>query len=180
MYEEFIHPNRLDRQEEVQALLAAREAIIIQRLIDAGIPVTPLRVARILLPYKRKLRRKYRNELNIGGLYVYAVRPIAFLDVEVPNILPWDTKFSGEYSELEIKRTMREYLVRYKESIDGTKVLFSLAGKPDGQARSKPVTARELGRWKTFLEARGFNWDNVLTAKQWRTRVLSPAYFTLP
>jgi hypothetical protein len=181
MYEEFRHPTTIAAKEQYDDLLLARRTKIEEYLTENNIPITEAIIEKYWRGYKRRLKREFRSRVRNTGLYVFAELPIAFLDFEVPNALPWNTKEINTGTEEEpviesVKRTVREYLAIYNESLDGTKVLFALGGKPVTGSRPKGVTRAEIDIWRTLLESRGFDWANAGTIAQWRQRLTSPAY----
>jgi len=173
MYEEFRHPSMIEAKAQYDALLSARRTKIEEYLTENNIPITEEIIEKYWRGYKRRLKREFRSKISNTGLYVFAELPIAFLDFNVPDALPWNTKI---VDDVEVTRTIREYLAIYNESLDGTKVLFALCGKPVSVSRPKGVTVAEINIWRTLLESRGFDWANAGTIAQWRQRLASPAY----
>jgi hypothetical protein len=185
MYEEFWHPYVIQSRQVYDNLLAARRTAVEEYLMEHSMPLTEEVIEIYWRGYRRRLQRQFRNVLHsFLGLHVFAELPIAFLDLNVPAALGWHTKTEQTDTDpthgypifTTTQRTMREYLIRYDESLDGTKVLFCLAGSPHGSGREGRVTAAELDVWKALLESQGFDWNNAGNFNQWRQRLASAVY----
>ena len=100
MYEEFRHPRVIAAKEQYDALVLARRTRIEEYLTEHDIPITEEIIEKYWRGYKRRLKSEFRSRLNNTGLYVFAELPIAFLDFNVPDALPWNTK---TVDEVEVK-----------------------------------------------------------------------------
>jgi hypothetical protein len=184
MYEEFRQPDVITALAQYDALVAARFSAISDYLTANSITPTQELIDGYCLGYQRRLTRYFRGRVKDLGVYVYAELPIAFLDLNVPATLPWNTAllltgYDGEYGYPiydTAQRKFRDYLMFYHESLDSTKVLFPLMGTPPNGPRAKHPTAAEITAWKTLLEGQGFDWANASNVTQWRQRLASAAY----
>lgn len=174
MYENFRHPKRIAAEQWLANRLAARRVQIETYLNNNGIPVTDEIIERYYRGYRRRLLRRIRPAYSVRGLYVFVRLPVAILQENVPASLPWNTKLVDDVAQ---PRTFEEYLVNYRVTPNQTQVVFMLCGKPDGRSRPFPVGTREINRWRTLLENRGYDWTNAANLTQFRALVKSWSIF---
>jgi len=110
---------------------------------------------------------------KLGSYYAFAEVPISMLDTVVPDGIKWSQRDDGS------QKIAREFLLYWRESLDGTKCAALLAASEKNQSRDKPVTEEDLALWESVLTDLGVPLSSWLTAEEYK-ELITTADYTSP
>jgi hypothetical protein len=120
---------------------------------------------------------KYDKFLYTNGVaYAFLEVPVAFLDQQMPDYANWAVEeVDEEGNPIEIK-TLGEYTIGQVLSIDGTKVVITLAAMQAATYRTPAITYDDMQDWEDWLGLHGYTIDDWLTIADRNTLLASEAY----
>ena len=119
--------------------------------------------------FEKGVIHKYDKFLHTNGIpYVYLEAPIAFLSEALPTDADWSTK------EDNSQKTIEEYSIWIKKSLDESKAIICLSATIEPTYRIPKLTYDDLQDWETWLDTKSYAIDTWLTVTE-RNTLLSTA-----
>lgn len=120
---------------------------------------------------------KYDKFRHTNGVaYAFLEVPVAFLDQQMPDYANWAVEEVDEEGRpIEIK-TLGEYTIGQVLSIDGTKVVITLAAMQAATYRTPAITYDDMQDWEDWLGLHGYTIDDWLTITERNVLLASEAY----
>ena len=116
------------------------------------------------------ISHKYDSFLHTNGVpYVFLEAPISILDEKIPEGANWSAKEDGQ-------KTVGEYSILKKVSLDGSKVVIALCAMEAPTYRKPAITYDDVQDWETWLNTKGYTIENFLTIAERNTLLESAAY----
>jgi hypothetical protein len=120
---------------------------------------------------------KYDKFRHTNGVaYAFLEVPVDFLNQQMPDYANWAVEeVDEEGNPIEIK-TLGEYTIGQVLSIDGTKVVITLAAMQAATYRTPAITYDDMQDWEDWLGLHGYTIDDWLTIADRNTLLASEAY----
>ena len=120
---------------------------------------------------------KYDKFRHTNGVaYAFLEVPVDFLNQQMPDYANWAVEeVDEEGNPIEIK-TLGEYTIGQVLSIDGTKVVITLAAMQATTYRTPAITYDDMQDWEDWLGLHGYTIDDWLTIAERNTLLASEAY----
>lgn len=120
---------------------------------------------------------KYDKFVHTNGIpYAYLEVPIEFLSEELPIEATWSAKTVDDDGVSTSQRTIEEYSISIRKSIDETKAIINLAATVAPTYRVPILTYSDLQDWETWLDTKGHTIDNWLTVSERNTLLETEEY----
>ena len=110
------------------------------------------------------------------ALYAFGEFPIAFLDTSIPLGVE-DSEVYDENGDYLRQKTVREFVVFYVVSIDGTKCIILFSKKDAAsQARNIGIDKDGLMDWKLHTKALGYDWSTMFGPEGYWVKTANSEY----
>ena len=120
---------------------------------------------------------KYDKFVHTNGIpYAHLEVPIAFLSEELPIEATWSAKTVDDDGVSTSQKTIEEYSISIRKSIDETKAIICLAATVAPTYRVPILTYDDLQDWETWLDTKGHTIDSWLTVSERNTLLETEAY----